>query len=477
MSRRFFRPSLYRPDRRRFLKVMGMGAASAALLSACQPAASPAPAAAQPAAGGPHSDWVTGKLPADLAVDFRYSSWEGEEEMRKWLLHFDNFFKANYPNAKVQGDWGIDWDEYWTKLPTQLAAGAVIDMMWMHDTRCKTFAANGWLQPLDDYLAAFTPPGWPDEFYPTQVKGFQYEGKQYGIPYDIAPGGLYVNLDLFEEAGVDLPTENTTYEEFLEIGKALTKQENGKTVQWGIDLPTSWAPAVYPIVRSFGGDFWNEDLTESKFNEEGTIAAMQYLADLMWEHDVMPSSDMLAGLGLEAGLAFASGVLAIHMSLNDEAFVLAEAIEGKFNWGFAPMPKGPGGQFNLNMGSAFSIPVTSSQPDLAYELMRYTLTNPETLPISGQMGSQFTGNMNYYEYGLPLEEWGVDREAFKKVFHDLPLQNGVSAVYHPKYHEWETSIYATIMDPLWIGEERDAAKACMALHEQTNALLATLPRA
>lgn len=474
MKKSFSRFSRPHTNRRQFLKLLG-GGASLALLSACQ-AAAPAAAPASQNSGGAavteRSPWVTGNLPADTAAPFRYSSWEGEAEMRKWLLHFDNFFKGNYPNMELQGDWGVPWGEYWTKMPTQLTAGAEIELMWMHDSRCQTFAANGWIVPLDDFLASFTPPGWPDEFYPSQVKAFQYQGKQYGIPYDFASGGFYLNLDLFEAAGVEPPTESTTWEQFLEMAKALTKQDGDQTVQWGVGgLPTSWSGGAYFIVKSFGGDYWNEEITQSMFTNEATIAAFQFLADLMWEHGVMPSSDMLAGLGMGAGLAFASGLTAMHYSLNDEAFVLQESIEGKFNWGFAPTPQGPGGQYYFTGGSAFSIPHTSTQPEMAYELIRYTLTNPETLPISGEMGSQFTGNMNFYEFGLPLEAWGVDREAFKTTFYDLPRAHGIAPVYHPKYLEWETSIYQAIMDRLWIGEERDAAVVCQECHEATNQLL------
>lgn len=461
-------------NRRQFLQAMGFGVTSAAFLSACQPGVVPAPAAESGAAAAPRSEWVTGNVPADISVPFRYSSWEGEEEMRKWLLHFDTFFGANYPNVSVQGDWGVPWGEYWTKVPTQLAAGAEIELMWMHDSRVQPFASQGWLMPLDDHIAAFPPIGWPDEFYPSQVKAFQYQGKQYGIPYDFAAGGLYINLDKFEEAGIDPPTEETTWEELLEIAKALTKREGGEIVQWGLGgLEVSRGGPCYPIVKCFGGDYWNEDITESRFNDPGTIAAMQFLADLIWEHEVMPSADMLASLGIGSHLAFSSGLTAMHYTLNDVAFRLHENIAGSFRWGFAPTPQGPAGQFYFVVGSALSIPSTCSQPEMAYELIRYMLSSPEALPISGQMGSQFTGNMNFYEFGLPPEDWGVDREAFKHVFYELPRQFGISPSYHPKYQEWETSVYATAMDPLWIGEERDAAAACQLCHELTNQLLSS----
>jgi multiple sugar transport system substrate-binding protein len=357
-------------------------------------------------------------------------------------------------------------------MPAQLAAGAVIDMMWMHDTRAPSFADKGWLLPMDDLLEAYPPPDWPDKFYKSQVESFRWNGKQYGIPYDIAPGGFYVNLDLLEEAGVDVPTEEWTMDDLLEAALKLSKDTDGdgEIDQWGVNISTG-SGAFYWIVKNFGGDFWDETITESRFNMPETIAAFQYAADLIWKHKVMPSATMLQGIGLEGGTAFASGLIAMHWSLNDEAFALAEVVGDKFKWTTAPSPRGPAGRFQFVGGSAFSIPATSSQPNLAYELASWTLTNPANLKISGAMGSQFTGHVDYYEYGLPQPETGLDVEAFKHAMYDLGKRDGIHPVYHPKYLEWEPSVYNAVFDTLWIGEELDAAVACQQAHDLTNELL------
>jgi multiple sugar transport system substrate-binding protein len=278
---------------------------------------------------------------------------------------------------------------------------------------------------------------------------------------------------MFEEAGLELPTEETTMEEFLELALALTQDTDGdgEIDRWGCDVPTSWAAGTYWIVKNYGGDFWDEEVTVSRFDQPQTVAAYQYIADLMWEHKVMPTAEMLGAMGMGTGLAFSNGLIGMHWSLNDEAFVLDETIAGKFRWTVAPSPRGEGGRFQFVGGSAFSIPTSSTQPDLAYELIRYTLSNPETLPVSGEMGSQFVGNKNYYEYGLPSEEMGEVREAFKHAMYDLGLRDGIVPDYHPKYLEWESTVYVTVMDTLWTGEERDAAAACQRVHEMTNELL------
>ena len=46
---------------------------------------------------------------SDQTGDFRAMSWETEAEMRKWQLHIDKFVD-NYPNMKVQIDYGISWE-------------------------------------------------------------------------------------------------------------------------------------------------------------------------------------------------------------------------------------------------------------------------------------------------------------------------------------------------------------------------------
>ena len=122
-------------------------------------------------------------------------SWEGEGEMRKWLLHINKFFNTYYPNVKQTIDWGVAWDDYWTKLATLFAGGSPMEMVWMHDSRVKTFASRDFLTQLDDHLAAYVPPGWPEQFYKSQVEAFKWNGKQYAFPYDWAPGGFYINQD------------------------------------------------------------------------------------------------------------------------------------------------------------------------------------------------------------------------------------------------------------------------------------------
>ena len=463
-------------SRRDFLRI-GAGVAGLGVMAACTTVpAAPAtePTAAAAVESGEIDPWLTGNVPRDTGGPFRMMSWEGEGEMRKWLLHIGNFFEQYYPEVEWEVDWGVAWNEYWTKLPTLLAGGAPLEMVWMHDSRLQTFSTRDLLLPMDDWLSVYTPPGWPDEFYPSQVAAFQYEGKQFAFPYDWAPGGWYVNMDMWEEAGLgDLPTEDWTWEQTLEAAKAMTKDVDGDGAmdQWGLgNVPTTWSGGAYWVVKSFGGDFWDETLTHSKMAEPGTIEAMQFIADLMWDSQVMPSASLVQGLGMDMELAFASGKIGLHYGLNDVSFRFGEAIGDAFKWNVAPTPTGPAGRFQFSGGSAFAIPATCEQPDMAYELTTWVLANPENLPTTAVMGGALVGNMNFAEFGLPPEESGV-REAFAHAFVEMGAKHPCYPNYHKDYQEWESTVYQVCLDPLWVGEERNAAVACECADEGTQKIL------
>ena len=91
---------------------------------------------------------------------------------------------------------------------------------------------------------------------------------------------------------------------------------------------------------------------------------------------------------------------------------------------------------------------------MAYELIAWTLANPDNLPTTATMGGALVSNMNFAEYGLPSEESGI-REAFQHAFVEMGKQDPCFPAYHPKYQEWESTVYRLAFDPMWVGEQRD----------------------
>lgn len=403
--------------------------------------------------------------------DWKAMSWEGQAEMKKWNLHITNFF-ADYPDMKPSVDYGIEWDQYWTKLQTSIAGGAPTDMCWMHDTRVALYASQGLLEPLDDYLSKEKPQGWSEEFYTTQVEGFQYGGKQYGFPYDWATAGLYVNLDWLEEAGVEVPTEDWTWDDLLAAAVKLKDHAGSPGKQWGMSLPTG-SNFGHAIIKAFGGDYVEGDPLTMHFTDEGTVAGFQYLYDAIWKHQAMPNVAQIKGATAGSGdtsAFFASGKVAMMHDLNDTAFVIGDLVKGKFRWTVAPLPKGPAGRFQGVGGSAFSIPKGSAHPDVTYEFIKYALSDPANLPVTAEMGSMFVANTKFWEKGVPSKDV-VDPQAYTHAFYELGKTDGDRPLYWPGYGRWDTSVYQKNMDNLWANKTSDVAATLALVQAETEPLL------
>ncbi len=119
------------------------------------------------------------------------------------------------------------------RIATLLAAGADAGIFEIEAAFARDWAEAGFLLPLDDVFQAI---GGEDEYVPGSY--FQLNGTVYALPYATSVYGLWYRTDLFEEAGIDPPTN---YEEVLAAAEKLTDPSKGI---YGIALPGSTNASV-----------------------------------------------------------------------------------------------------------------------------------------------------------------------------------------------------------------------------------------
>jgi len=130
--------------------------------------------------------------------------------------------------------------------------------------------ANGLLKNLDlgDKAKSFDPVG---------LKGFNYEGKLYGMPYATEAIALYYNKDLVKE-----PPK--TWDELKKIAKDL---QDSKKVENGIILMQGDAYHNEPVLTGFGGYIFgrdkdgNYDPKNVGVDSEGGLAAAKEIAQMI----------------------------------------------------------------------------------------------------------------------------------------------------------------------------------------------------
>ncbi len=180
------------------------------LVTACSPAATQAPVANPPAdnnqqAAAPTTAPTEAKAAeppkSGAPVELTFSVWGDPQELTILQSLADDFSKEN-PNVKITVTVS-DWDTYWDKLQTQLAAGTPPDVFAMDAPLYPDYQSRGVMLGLQNYIDrdSFS----LDDYYPAALQCYKTPDGYYGLPRDIQPSVLYYNKDMFDAAGVPYP--------------------------------------------------------------------------------------------------------------------------------------------------------------------------------------------------------------------------------------------------------------------------------
>ncbi len=128
-----------------------------------------------------------------------------------WQKMADDYM-AEHPNVTIEIT-VLENEAFKTKLTTVMQSGDPPDIFqsWGGGTFNQQVEA-GLLKDITADLDADS--AWRDSFAPGALGVYSYEGKNYGVPWDMGIVGFWYNKALFEQAGIDAPPE--TWTEFLE---------------------------------------------------------------------------------------------------------------------------------------------------------------------------------------------------------------------------------------------------------------------
>ncbi len=132
-----------------------------------------------------------------------------------------------------------------------------------------------------------------------------HEGRVYGFPRNAGTDAVFYNRTLFEQNGVPEPKERLTAEEFLVLAKKLTVRDtDGRVKQFGFMF--SWGQWQF-FMKQWGGRMYSADGTRCEVDCPETVAAMQFLQDLVWKHNIAPTPLQESAMATSGG--WGSGAL------------------------------------------------------------------------------------------------------------------------------------------------------------------------
>lgn len=328
-------------------------------------------------AGG---DQATG----DSNVELRWvMSADSQKEVDVWN-HLAEMVHEEYPNITVRFE-STPFKDYYNKLTAQAAS---------NDLAC---IAGLQAQRVPDVGSLFTDLGPSfestdfniDEYAPSIVEGLQQDGQQLAVPYDLGPYVLYYNKDMFEAAGVPLPTPGWSVDEFLAAAKALTTDGRYGFVADG--TPDMWLP----YVLSIGGTYIEgnkPDLTNAK-----VVEGFTWVTDLATKEKVAPAPPASGASNWPAD-QWRSGNAAMYV---DGPWQLINAKESvPFTIGLATTPAFDGTSITTMSGTGFGVTTSCEHPEEAWQAIS-VIIGPEAQKYIADAGRGFPAYLdaqeNWYE--------------------------------------------------------------------------------
>ena len=146
------------------------------------------------------------------------------------------------------------------------------------------FAANGWITPLDPYIAEDDDFNQDDILEPIAQGLTAEDGSIYAEPFYGESSFLMYRTDVFEEAGLTMP-ENPTWDEVAELAAQVDNFRPGMRGICLRGLP-GWGQVMAPlttVVNTFGGTWWDENW-DAQVNSPEFTEATQFYVDLVTTH-------------------------------------------------------------------------------------------------------------------------------------------------------------------------------------------------
>ena len=215
-------------------------------------------------------------------VDISDTEMEATIEFAAWESDFDwaaviEGFNEKYPNVTVEVT-KSPFKDFFTRLQTQASGGNLPDAFMMNGPNFQLYASHG-------ILASFEGAAESGELdfanYPEAMEElYTYEDVPYGVPTSYDSIGLWYNEELFEKAGVEVPTDEWTWDDLHETSRAISEALKDEGI-YGFAGGAYNQELFYNLIFQAGGAVLNEDATEAQYSSPGSRKALQFLRDMV----------------------------------------------------------------------------------------------------------------------------------------------------------------------------------------------------
>lgn len=262
------------------------------------------------------------------------------------------------------------YNDYFTKLKTQVAAGKAPDTFELNYENFVTYAEAGSLLNLNKVITA-------DKtfkksiYYGKAYDVFSSKGAQYGVPASYSTVVLMYNKDLFDSAGVAYPNNSWDWSDEANAARALKAKLPAGTYA---DYQPTQFWEFYKVLGQAGGSFLSADKKKALFNKQPGVNALTWLTSKV-QNGWMPTKAQMGSL--DDGAMFKAGKLAmIHTGI----WMFDSFKDAPFKWDIAVQPGGttPGNHFFAN---AVVVSANTKNADASWKWARFMTSDNDAVKL------------------------------------------------------------------------------------------------
>ena len=377
-------------------------------------------------------------------------------------------FMAEHPNITVEAQPSSSASTAGS-VQQQVLAGGAPDVAQLTFNELDFAATTLGAQNLSAVVGA---EGLDEEFggeYPYHERArslADWDGNTYGIPYVFSTPVLWINEDLFAEAGLDPATVDlSTWDAVEAAGEKITAATGGPSVSVTCAV-TGGSWCMQGLFLSNGAQVLSDDRATIEFGSDAAVDTVQTFRD-MFDAGVLANQDSVSMYE-----AFAQGKTAIHVNTSAlQAAFMGGAQAGGWTLDARTLPAfGDADVVPTNSGSFLAMFSTDPKKQAAaWELIQW-MTSPHAYEIISTEIGYLPLRNTMTEEGGPLYEWVEANPLVKPNLEQLDALEPWVSYPGDSYAQVDTVLATAIEESVFYGADvetsmQDAATRAQGLIE------------
>ncbi len=287
--------------------------------------------------------------------------------------------------------------------------------------------------------------GWDKLMNPSVKQILSKDGRIYGVPRDAYALGMYVNLELFEKAGLmnpdGTPKYPKTWDELAKTAKII-KDKTGSAGFCLLAKDNAGGWHFTQIAWNFGAKLQLQKNNKwyANLNSPEVISALNFVRDLKWKYNVLtddPTSEDW-GSGFEA---IATGRAAMYLGAQDAVNQPTQVYGMSLDkLAIVPVPAGPKGhQYSLMGGTPYMFSAKATSEEITSALNFLEIMGKAPVVTSDSLAGMKADAENRVKNGVPVipsfpawiaEDWLKAQENIVKQYRNVDMR------LYNDYYNW-----------------------------------------